>query len=244
MTSPSPTEYHLIIKPDLAAFKFEGEVEILLNAPDPVDEIVLNALDLTFHRCDVDAGKGRLSCEIETGEAQETVCIRFPEKMSGDIRVKVVYAGIINDKLAGFYRSSYTRGDETRPLAVTQFEESSARMAFPCFDHPKYKAVFDVALVVDERLAAISNGDIIRETPEGEGMKRVVFETTPKMSSYLLFFGVGDFEWVQDEKDRRVRAAAVPGMTDGLALGLEFGRKSLEFCEKYRAKNSVRKANQ
>jgi tricorn protease interacting factor F2/3 len=228
-----PKHYRLCIEPDLGSFRFKGEVEIALEAREPVEEIVLNALDLEIGRCSVDSGDGWLSCGWSGNAEKETVCIRLPGPVSGDFAVKIAYDGIINDKLAGFYRSSYMRGDEPRPMAVTQFEESSARMAFPCFDHPKYKAVFDVTMVVDAGLTAISNGDIVRETPEGEGTKRVVFETTPKMSTYLLFFGVGDFEWVKDGKDPRVRAAAVPGKTDGLGMGLDYGRKSLEFCEKY-----------
>ncbi len=233
MTSAAAKHYQLCIRPDLSSFTFKGNVEIVLNAPDPVEEIELNALELSFNQCEVDAGGGWQPCICEADPESETVSIRFPEAISGDLRVRIAYSGSINDKLAGFYRSSYTRGGEIRPLAVTQFEESSARMAFPCFDHPKYKATFDVTLIVHEDLTAISNGDVLSETPEGEGVKRVVFETTPKMSTYLLFFGVGDFEWVRDEKDRRVRAAAVPGSTGGLGLGLEFGRKSLGFCEQY-----------
>lgn len=234
MTSAVPTHYDLCIRPDLTSCKFEGDVEIVLKTPDPVEEVVLNALELELQQCFVDAGGGDwLPCESGVDTEGETVCVRFPKAFSGDFRIKIEFSGTINDKLAGFYRSSYTRGKETLPLAVTQFEESSARMAFPCFDHPRFKATFDVTLVVDAELTAISNGDIVSETPEGDGLKRVVFETTPKMSTYLLFFGVGDFEWVRDEKDRRVRAAAVPGMTGGLGMGLEFGRKSLEYCEQY-----------
>ncbi len=233
MTIAVPTHYHLSIHPDLTRFQFQGDVEIALEAPGPVTEVVLNELELEFKQCSITDGGERLPCEWMADPEKEAVCVRFPRAVSGSFKVSIGFSGIINDKLTGFYRSSYTRGSETRPLAVTQFEESSARMAFPCFDHPKYKATFDVEMVIDDGLTAISNGDVLRETGEETGRKRVVFETTPKMSTYLLFFGVGDFEWVRDEKDRRVRAAAVPGMTDGLALGLEFGRKSLEFCEQY-----------
>jgi len=233
MTRIVPKHYHLLIRPDLSSFLFEGNLELELVAPDPVEEVVLNALELAFQQCAVNVGDEWLHCKWEVDVDAETVCLRFPKAVCGDFRIKIDYSGTINDKLAGFYRSSYTYGNETRPLAVTQFEESSARMAFPCFDHPGFKATFDVTMIVDSALTAISNGDIVRETAEGDGLKRVVFETTPKMSTYLLFFGVGDFEWRRDRKDQRVRAAAVPGMADGLDMGLEFGRKSLDFCEQY-----------
>jgi tricorn protease interacting factor F2/3 len=233
MAPAVPNNYNLCIRPDLASFEFQGDVEILFTASESVQEIELNALDLSFRRCEVYSGDGGRICDCVVDTENELVRIRLPAAVSGDFRLKIGYSGIINDNLAGFYRSGYLRGNEKRPMAITQFEESSARMAFPCFDHPRYKATFDVAMVVDADLTAISNGDIASEAPEGDGNKRVVFETTPKMSTYLLFFGVGDFDWVQDEKDRRVRAAAVPGSTEGLGMGLEFGRNSLEFCEQY-----------
>ncbi len=228
-----PINYRLCIRPDLNNFIFEGNVELTANTPDPVSEITLNLLELTVRRCDIDLEGASVSCAFSMDPQKETLRIVFPRAVSGDFRLKINYTGHINDKMAGFYRSSHTVDGTTNPLAVTQFEESAARMAFPCLDHPRFKATFDVTMIVDKQLTAISNGDILSETAEGKGKKRVVFETTPKMSTYLLFFGVGDFEWITDEKDRRVRAAAMPGAAGHLEMGIDFGRKSLEFCEAY-----------
>ena len=233
MAPPVPKHYRLSIRPDLTDFRFEGSVEIAVQAPDPVAEITLNLQELAVWLCEVETEAGSLPCAFSVDPGKEKICILLPRYMSGDIRLKIVYTGHINDKLAGFYRSHHVHGKETRPLAVTQFEESAARMALPCFDHPRYKATFDVTMIVDGTLAAISNGDVLSETLLEGGMKRVVFETTPKMSTYLLFFGVGDFEWTQDKKDKRVRAAAMPGTGNRVGMGLEFGRKSLGFCEEY-----------
>ena len=95
--------------------------------------------------------------------------------------------GKINDSLVGFYRSKYTSDNETKYLAVTQFEETYARQSFPCFDHPSKKATFDIEFVINEELQAIANTPIIEEKNLEDGRKLVVFETTPKMCSYLLF---------------------------------------------------------
>jgi tricorn protease interacting factor F2/3 len=118
-------------------------------------------------------------------------------------------------------------------MAVTQFEESDARRAFPCMDHPAKKATFDITIDIDGELVAISNCAVKEEELLNNGKKRITFEQTPKMSTYLVFFGVGRFEFVHDEKDRRVRVAVLPGMKRFAQFGAEFGRKALEFSEAY-----------
>ena len=144
--------------------------------------------------------------------------------MAGAIRIQMRYDGQINDKMAGFYRSQYTHLDNSEYIAVTQFEESDARRAFPCMDHPAQKATFDISMDIGSDRVAISNGAIKEETPLSNGKKHVTFEQTPKMSTYLVFLGVGEFEFTQDTEDPRVRVATLPGMKPYATFGLEFGR--------------------
>ena len=228
-----PIHYDLCLTPDLTQFTFSGNVNLHMTAVNAIQSISLNALDLTVHRCRTKLGQDYRPCTFSMNPEAELVTIEMPEAMSGDIWLDIEFEGSINDKLEGFYQSGYTKDGRKEPLAVTQFEESSARMAFPCFDHPAYKATFDVTLVVDNAYIAVSNGDVLSETDDGNGKKRVRFETTPKMSTYLLFFGVGKFEFIQDHVDPRVRAAGTPGQTGKATLGLEFGRKALQYCEDY-----------
>jgi len=143
------------------------------------------------------------------------------------------YEGLINDKMAGFYRSKYDAYGKTKYIAVTQFQESDARRAFPCMDHPLKKAVFDIDMIVDENLTVISNTEIAAEEHRPDDKKRIRFEQTPKMSTYLLFFGVGEFDFIVDAEDERVRAVVLPGMAPYSRFGLEFGRKALRYCEEY-----------
>jgi tricorn protease interacting factor F2/3 len=100
-------------------------------------------------------------------------------------------------------------------------------------DHPAKKATFDIIMDIDKDLVAISNTAISEETQLDNGKKRVKFEQTPKMSTYLVFFGVGEFEFTRDTKDPRVRSVTLPGMKSYAKFGLEFGRKSLAFSEAY-----------
>jgi tricorn protease interacting factor F2/3 len=233
MNEVNPIHYKIHLEPDLGSFKFAGNAEILVEAAKPVHETSLNALELAIWNCKVKVDDEFVDCPFLVDPKKEEIRVSFPKEMVGNIEIKIDYEGKINDRMAGFYRSKYVGGGEEKYIAVTQFEESDARRAFPCFDHPVKKATFDVEMIIDEKLEAISNGPISEEKHLGDGKKLVTFQRTPKMSTYLLFFGVGEFESIEDPGDVLVRAAAMPGMSKFAHFGLQFGRKSLQFSEDY-----------
>jgi tricorn protease interacting factor F2/3 len=228
-----PENYRIHLIPDLTRFSFAGHVTLIVEAPAAIGALRLNILDLEISSCAVEQNDNWIECKFETDEKKEELQILLPQKMQGAIRIQIRYEGQINDKMAGFYRSQYTHAGKTRYIAVTQFEESDARRAFPCMDHPAKKATFDIIMDIDRDLVAISNGAIAQETSLDNGKKRVTFEQTPKMSTYLVFFGIGEFEFTKDKEDPRVRVATLPGMKPYATFGLEFGRKSLAFSEDY-----------
>ena len=233
MQEINPINYQIHLIPDLINFSFAGTTKIQFEAQNPIEAISVNVLELAIWKCKVAADDLVVECPFLVNTSKEELRILLPKAMSGRIIVTIEYQGHINDKMAGFYRSKYIKGGETRYIAVTQFEESDARRAFPCMDHPAKKATFDVEIDVDPQLVAISNSTVKEEHQLENGTKRVVFEQTPKMSTYLLFFGIGEFEFTQDSTDPRVRAVTLPGMKKYAQFGLEFGRKSLEFSEAY-----------
>ncbi|MCP4683418.1 MAG: M1 family metallopeptidase [Desulfobacterales bacterium] len=233
MNHISPINYKLHIEPDLEKFTFSGTTGLILEATAATDEISLNALELAIRTCKIKVDDRLVACPFHMEPKKEEIIISLPKKMSGEITLAIDYMGQINDKMAGFYRSQYTSNGKTKYIAVTQFEESDARRAFPCVDHPFKKATFDIEIVIDEELKAISNSPIKEESPRSEEKKLVVFQRTPIMSTYLLFFGVGPFEFIVDEKDNRVRGATMPGMSKHVKFGIDFGRKSLGFCEDF-----------
>ena len=228
-----PLNYKIRLEPDLVNFNFGGTVEILLQAQQSTDAIVLNLLEIAIWRCRVLQNKDFVNCAFNVDPLKEELRITLPEAMSGNIRLKINYQGLINDQMAGFYRSKYAYQGQTRYIAVTQFEESDARRAFPCIDHPASKATFDITIDTDPNLVAISNGDVKDKRLLENGKLRVTFEPTPKMSTYLVFFGVGQFEFSPDKKDDRVRVVTLPGMQEFANFGADLGRKSLEFSESY-----------
>ena len=230
-----PLHYSLQLEADLDRPDFAGVTKIELEAATGVQSVSLNALELDIRSCAVLHGESRTPCTFVVNEDQEEVVVTLPGPESGRFVLMIDYQGKIQEGMTGFYRSRYEDGERgPASLLVTQFQESDARRAFPCFDHPAMKARFQVELTVDESLVALSNGPVIEEQALGDGRKRVLFQETPKMSTYLLFFGVGAFEFLEDRGGRTlVRAAGTSGMMDYLGPGLDFGKKSLEFCEEY-----------
>ncbi len=225
--------YSICLEPDLDRFIFCGKIKILLAAGKPVNEIRLNSCELAYESCTVAENNKFVACPFSLQPKKEEIVITLPRKMSGEIILGLDYTGEINDRMAGFYRSKYISKETTRYLAVTQFEVSDARKAFPCLDHPVKKATFDVEMIIDQQQVAISNMPISEERRRDDGKKWIKFEQTPKMSTYLLFFSVGEFEFITDRQDKRVRAATTPGLSRYAGLSLELGRKSLEFSENY-----------
>ncbi len=203
-----PDRYEITIMPDLETFRFSGEETIFVRVLQPCTQIALNAKDLTIRSACVEDEHGtRLEGSVTLDSETEMATIAFAGTLgTGAWKLHLKFRGIHNDKLKGFYRASWkdARG-RTRWAAVTQFESTDARRAFPCFDEPEFKAVFSVKLVVDKNLTALSNGKVVKETlvaaPAGRRgnrkrtqVKKVVeFADTIKMSTYLVAFVVGDF---------------------------------------------------
>ena len=228
-----PIHYKIHLEPDLKKFHFTGKVELILEVPSPASEVSLNILELAIWRCGL-TGQGQSeACSFSVDPRQEEMKIVFPRPVSGEVCLIIDYVGEINNRMAGFYRSRYVRDGKEKYAAVTQFEESDARRAFPCFDHPAMKATVEVEMIIDGDLTAISNTDIAEEKPMEDGRKLVRFERTPRMSTYLVFFGVGEFEFIQDPGEVLIRVAAVPGKAQQGKYSLEFLRKALTFCEEY-----------
>jgi tricorn protease interacting factor F2/3 len=225
--------YHIQIEPDLDRFIFSGLAEIIIHPSQPIKVVRLNTLELSINHCSVHVNAHQQVCTYHLDSSAETLLIELPEPLTDKFRLMIHYKGTINEKMAGFYRSSFLTKTGKKYLAVTQFQESSARMAFPCLDHPKYKSRFKIELIVDDHLTAVSNTQAKEIHQLANAKKRVCFYPTPIMSTYLVFFGVGRFDYKRDDKDSRLGVITTPGLLTYGRFGLEFGRKALKFCENY-----------
>ncbi len=193
-----PARYDLTLEPDLDAATFTGTVDIEVDLVEPLDEIVLNAAELTITEATITFLDGT-SHELEVTydpEGERISCFSVDEPApAGPATLSLAFTGILNDKLRGFYRSTFTDDEGVvRTLATTQFESTDARRAFPCFDEPDFKAIFAIRLVVPDDLLAISNGAEIDRVDAGEGKVAVRFADTIQMSTYLVAFVVGPLE--------------------------------------------------
>ncbi|MCU4185432.1 M1 family metallopeptidase [Acidiferrimicrobium sp. IK] len=211
-----PERYLLELVPDLAAATFKGRVDIEVRVEAATDTVVLNAAELDIPGATFTGPDGRkVTGKVSTDEATERATISLDAPLeAGSWQLALEFTGVLNDKLRGFYRSTYTADDGTvRTLATTQFEAADARRAFPCWDEPDFKATFAVTLVVEEGLTAISNGDVVSDEPIGDGTRRVRFAETMVMSTYLVAFIVGEFELTEprDVQGVPLRVAAPPG---------------------------------
>lgn len=234
MTLINAIHYTIHLEPNLTSFKFDGRAEIQIESESPISEIKLNAHKLAIWSCSIEDSSKYTEVSFSVCPKEQEITITLPDERKGQIKLKIEYIGEINSGLVGFYRSKYQIENQTRYVAVTQFEETYARQAFPCFDHPSKKATFDIEFVIDKDLTAIAN-TLLKEEKELEGDKKlVIFETTPKMSTYLLFFGIGEWEYIEDKHDNRVyRLATTPGKTQYGQFGLDFSKKAVIFGETY-----------
>ena len=235
--SVRPTRYDLRLEPDLTTLTFTGDETVTLEVKEATAEIVLNAVDLAFGDATVTNARGEsLRGTPIVDEAAERCRITFASSIApGTWRLRLTFTGILNDKLRGFYRSSYKDpSGEPRLMAATQFEATDARRAFPSWDEPAFKAVFAVTLVIDPKLTAVSNTSIVSERAE-RGRKVVTFADTMKMSTYLVAFVVGELEATDAVLVGRtpVRVWCVPGKRHLAAFGHEIGVASLRFFEEY-----------
>lgn len=166
----------------------------------------------------------------------ETVCLKLNKKMlKGKGNIKIEFNGFLNDKLAGFYRSKYTLNGEDRYMAVSQFEPTDARRAFPCWDEPTLKSTFEISMISEKQYCTISNMNIIENRTIDDLHKYVKFAKTPKMSTYLVAFIVGEFDKVSGYtlNGVEVNSYTSVGKSEEGKFAMEVGIKSLNFYESF-----------
>ncbi len=232
-----PTHYDLRIEPDLDSHSFAGHEVVTLTVAEPTAEIVLNATELHVASA-ILSGEAEppRNGTVHMDEELQRCRITFPSVVPPGVwKLTLVFRGTLNDKLRGFYRSSYK--DEqgvAHTLAATQFEATDARRAFPCWDEPHFKAVFAVTLVIDPTLTAISNTRIVDDRQES-GKRILRFAESMKMSTYLVAFIVGRLESTAPilAEGTPVRIWSIPGKQHLTAFGHDIAVYSLNFLAAY-----------
>jgi aminopeptidase N len=224
----TPQHYTLTLEPDLKAATFTGKERIDVALAQSSTSITMNAAEITFQSVKITANGNTQTAQVKEDKAKEQVTLQVANAIpAGDATINIDYTGILNNQLRGFYLSKTAK----RNYAVTQFEPTDARRAFPSFDEPAMKATFSTTLIVDKGDTAISNTNVVADKPgPGPDKHTVVFATTPKMSTYLVAFLVGDFQCVSGSSDGiPIRACATP---DKVQMGT-YAVKAAEYILHY-----------
>jgi aminopeptidase N len=231
-TTVTPVHYDITVSPRLADAKFGGRETIKLRLSTATSTIVLNAAEITFGEVSISAGGRQQRAVVTTDATKEQATFSFPNPVpAGDADLTIVYDGILNDDLRGLYLSKANN----RRYAVTQLEATDARRMFPSFDEPAFKATYAITAIIDKNDNAISNGAVVSDTPgPGPNQHTVKFETTPKMSTYLVALAVGDFECISGAADGTpVRICSTPDKKSLTAFALESTQKIVEYYNRY-----------
>jgi puromycin-sensitive aminopeptidase len=253
----APRRYELQLSPDLQEATFTGHERVEIDVLEQVNEIVCNAAELEIESvcltpaadaADAPGGGGEGAArdgegtagveigvvgEVRLDEERERATFTFAGVIApGRYVLDLSFTGVLNDKLRGFYRSTFTDGDGNQQvIATTQFESTDARRAFPCWDEPDRKAVFSISLEVPPGLTAISNWPPVAKQDLGGGRRKVTFGDTIPMSTYIVAFIVGPLEATDPVLVDGIplRVVHVPGKGHLTPFALEAGAHALRF---------------
>ncbi|KFV87157.1 Aminopeptidase N, partial [Struthio camelus australis] len=209
---------------------FTGNSTVVFICEEPTDIILIHSNKLNYTM----QGGFHISLQVVDGSSPpainktwlETttqylvVQLAAPLQKGQYYRLFSIFTGELADDLAGFYRSEYMDGTETKVVATTQMQATDARKAFPCFDEPAMKANFTVTIIHPTDHKAISNmpaKSTWQQQIDGESWNVTEFLTTPKMSTYLLAFIVSQFESVENTSGRVLVGLGAWGTGQSLA---------------------------
>ncbi|PLN77093.1 putative aminopeptidase [Aspergillus taichungensis] len=248
-----PLHYHVSLY-DLqlgSSWGYKGNLKITSKVAKPTKDIVLNSKEIEIQRAEVAGKDGAVltrASEITYDKTSERVTLKFPDEIApSDVELTIAFTGTMNNAMAGFYRSKYKSAVESTAdtpkegdfeyMLSTQFESCDARRAFPCFDEPNLKATFDFEIEVPKGLTALSNMPVKSERDgSNQGLKFVTFERTPVMSTYLLAWAVGDFEYVEAMTERKYQGKSIPvrvyttkGLKEQARFALECAHRTVDY---------------
>ncbi|BBL45360.1 leucyl aminopeptidase [Nanobdella aerobiophila] len=218
-----PIKYSISLNIDIGKLEYLGYEEISIKFNRPKDRIIINSKDIKISKVKFD----NLFVDFrQVGD--DLLEINLKKKYSGEGKLYISFKGKIRNDLIGFYISN---GEDK--ILTTQFEPTYARYFIPCFDEPIFKARFQLKVSVDKNYDVISNTDIESEDINNN-IKTVKFKETPLMSTYLLYLGVGKFDYLEDKyNNKKIRVVADGGKAKDGEFALNFLKEVLKYYEKY-----------
>ncbi len=228
-----PKNYKLFFEPDFGSFKSNGHEEISVFVKEATDMIRLNAKELQILKVSALVGGREIAGAVKDIPQKQIIEISFQEKIKGEIKLRIEFIADNNDRMYGLSRSKYEVDSKEEYLLSSQFEATDARAAFPCIDEPEFKATFDLSLKIDKGLEAISN--MPKKTEKMDGKKKIVtFDTTPIMSTYLLYIGIGKYDVLSGSLGKlKINVITTRGKKKYANTALEDAKKVVKYFEDY-----------
>ncbi|CAH0553358.1 unnamed protein product [Brassicogethes aeneus] len=224
-----PNFYKLDLVPYLEEgnFTFNGDILIEINVTKTCNNITLHSIDLNILSVDVfDHENNSVGIRsIEEDKKVQFLVISLAENIiSGrQYYIRIIFDGLLNDMMRGFYRSFYVENNRKRWIASTQFQPTDARRAFPCFDEPALKAKFQINIARLKNMTSVSNMRLIQVTKEVENLPDYEwdhYEESLPMSTYLVAFMVTDFKSISNGTfSIWARAGAISQAKYSLSIG-------------------------
>jgi aminopeptidase N len=231
-----PSHYDVTITPHAQALDFDGHAVVAIEVLEPTDRIVLQARDLAFAKAMLDGdGMPAATPKIAVDAAAQTATFTFTRALApGHYTLSMDYRGKIATQPAGLFAIDYDTPAGKRRALYTQFETADARALVPSWDEPAYKATFTLTAIVPADQKAIGNMPVAERTELDGGLASVRFAPSPKMSTYLLFLAVGDFDRATAQVDGiDLGVVAQAGKADQAAFALESSRAVLHEYNDY-----------
>jgi len=237
-TNVTPVSYFVHVTPHFAKenLTFDGEAQIQLQVNEDTKSIQFHSLDMEYNKFivgDEEVGKENISFN----EENETCTLNLKKELTAgqSVRLTAMYVGQLNDKMKGFYRSKYKKDGEELFGGITQFESTDARRAFPCWDEPAVKSKFTVQITAKSLYTILSNMPEAKRTENEDGTVTVLFDESPTMSSYLVAWVVGEYEFVETKTKRGlpVRTYTPIGKKEQGQLSIDYAAKVLDWYEGY-----------
>ncbi|MEO5627683.1 MAG: M1 family metallopeptidase, partial [Candidatus Saccharimonadales bacterium] len=236
-----PEHYDLHLSPSANTMSFRGTVTITGKKTGRPSQ------RLTFHQHELKITSAKITKRDKKGsETIEVVRINSHKSFDevrlhskqmlypGSYSITLEFSGKITRQMNGIYPCLFEEDGKSKKLIATQFESHHAREVFPCIDEPEAKATFDLSLTTPKGDTVIANTPVLKQVENGKQVT-TSFETTPKMSSYLLAFVIGEMKYLEaTTKDGvLVRTYATPQNVELTKFALEVGVKCLEFYNDY-----------
>ena len=231
-TTAHPVRYQVDVTVDPTSDDFSGTIRSEIEFTRASRVLWLNATEITIDSAVLTVGGEQLPARV-ISVPKNFVGLAFPHDVSGHASLSITYRGKAHaDDGDGIYRAK----EHDDWYAFTQFENTSARQAFPCFDEPSFKVPWQITIHTKKELVAVSNMPSTSEIDEPNGMKAVHFAETPALPSYLVAFAVGPFDLVDAGKTAGgtpIRIVVPRGRSADAAYPAQATKPLLELLEKY-----------